>query len=80
MKKYKTTDISLATALISYGCKMVDVKSIGYSQAEFEIQHPKIEQLVVMFYNRDLMLDAMTMFDTHKTLKARVNDTLRNHY
>lgn len=78
--EHKTSDISLASALIAKGAVLKDVKKIGYSQAEFTLAGTSLEEEIMHFQNRNLKVDAMTLFETHKSLKARANDTLRNTY
>lgn len=80
MTEYATTDIALASALVSSGAKVKDVKKIGYSQAEFTLEGYDLNNEVMEFQNRNLKVDAMTLFETHKSLKARANDVLRNNY
>lgn len=80
MNQHKTTDISLASALIANGAKITDVRKIGYSQAEFTLEGYDLDGEMIQFQNRNLKVDAMTLFETHKSLKARANDVLRNTY
>lgn len=79
-QEYKTTDIALGSAIITKGGTLTEVRKLGYSQAEFTITGKGIEEIVINFQNRKLKLDAMTLFETHKSLKARANDILRNTY
>lgn len=80
MNQYKTTDIALASALIAKGATLEGVNKLGYSQAEFIINGYDLNSEVIEFQNRNLKVDAMTLFETHKSLKARANDVLRNNY
>lgn len=80
MNQYKTADIALATALIANGAKLEEVKKLGYSQAEFIISGYDLNNDVIEFQNRNLKVDAMTLFETHKSLKARANDVVRSNY
>lgn len=80
MQEYKTTDIYLVTALVVSGIELKEVKKAGYSQAEFVLSGYDITDLVMQFQNRTLKADAMTLFETHKSLKARASDILRNQY
>ncbi len=80
MAIYQTTDIALASALVASGAKVEDVKKVGYSQAEFILDGDDLQEEVMKFQNRKLKVDAMTLFETHKSLKARAQDVLRNTY
>jgi hypothetical protein len=80
MNQYKTTDIALASAMIANGAKLEEVKKLGYSQAEFIISGYDLNNDVIEFQNRNLKVDAMTLFETHKSLKARANDVVRSNY
>lgn len=78
MQKFATTDIALATALLSGGNKLIDVKSVGYAQAEFIIEGYDLTNEVILFQNRNYKVDALTLFENHKSLKSRANDAIRN--
>ena len=80
MQEYKTSDISLASAIVSAGAEIKEVKKIGYSQCEFTLQGYDIDGQVMQFQNRNLKVDAMTLFENYKSLKARTNDVMRNTY
>lgn len=80
MKEYKTTDIYLATALVVSGAELKEVKKAGYSQAEFVLSGYDVTDLVMQFQNRNLRVDAMTLFENLKSLKARASDLMRNSY
>lgn len=79
MQEHKTTDIYLVSALVASGAKLVEVKKAGYNQAEF-IVRGELADMIMQFQNRNLKVDAMTLFETHKSLKARASDIARNSY
>lgn len=79
MQEHKTTDIYLVSALVASGAKLVEVKKAGYNQAEF-IVRGELADMIMQFQNRNLKVDAMTLFENHKSLKSRANDVLRNTY
>ncbi len=74
------TDIHLASALVAKGAKVLEIKPAGFSKAEFTLQGYGIEHEMLCFQNKDLMVDAQTLFETFRTLKTRANDVLRNTY
>lgn len=78
--EHKTTDLALASALIVAGATLAGVEKLGYNQAEFIIKGKQVESDMLLFQNRSLVVDAMTLFETHKSLKSRANDVLRNTY
>lgn len=80
IEEKKLTDLALASALVAVGAKVTDVKKIGYSQAEFTLEGDDLSHELLQFQNRDLQVDAMTLFENHKSLKSRANDVLRNTY
>lgn len=79
-EEHKTTDLALASALIVAGGTIGKISSIGYTQVEFTIHGKNVSEILMKFQNRKLEVDAMTLFETYKSLKARANDVLRNTY
>lgn len=79
-EEHKTTDLALASALIVAGASIEAIDKIGYSQVEFTLKGKKVGDTMIDFQNRKLEVDAMTLFETYKSLKARANDVLRNTY
>lgn len=74
-----TDDLSLAAALHCLGIKVDAQKGDHKNSVEFLVEKSKrIEQLTSSFYNKNLQVDALTYFDSVKTLKLFIKNITNN--
>lgn len=69
---YKTSDLSLATALSLY-CSITDIAKQNPRKAEFIFErNPELDDLLNRYWKKELLVEPRTYFDQLKSLKARL--------
>jgi hypothetical protein len=71
---YKTSDLPLVAALLTYGAKIDLVERDGSPRALFHVRYRKdaLERLIQAFYNRELLVDPVAYFNALKEAKTRL--------
>ena len=73
-KYYCTSDIAHAAAIVASGHPLVEVRSKsnrkGASRSEFVFRKAGIDELLIDYSNCSLSVDAKTLLDTLRNLKA----------
>lgn len=79
-KEYTTSDMSLISSLVATGANILKIEAKNHKQVLFTLLDDNIEAKILLFENRKFMVDAQTLLETQKSLKARTLDCLHNNY
>lgn len=73
--EYTTTDIGLASALLTTGESLLRVEPTSTSRLAFVfVSNAEIGHKEISYFNNSLLLNARAMFDNIRMLKARVHN------
>ncbi len=72
-KKFSTFDLGLATALFTLGHKLLETDKTNPKKVKFIFEDEKdIEKAMDKYWNDEVKLPALTLFNNQKTLKNRI--------
>jgi len=73
IKKFSTFDLSLATTLTTLGYKLLELDKTNPKKVRFVFKEEKnIEQTMLKYWNDEITLPALSLFNNLKTLKNRL--------
>lgn len=72
-KKFSTFDLGLATTLFTLGYKLLELDKTNPKKVRFIFREEKnIEQTMLKYWNNEINLPALSLFNNLKTLKNRL--------
>ena len=72
-KNFSTYDLGLATVLVTLGYKLIKLDKTDIKKIRFIFQeNKKIELTMLDYWNDEIKLPALTLFNNQKTLKNRI--------
>ncbi len=73
IKKFSTFDLGLATTLTTLGYKLLELDKTNPKKVRFVFKEEKnIEQIMLKYWNDEITLPALSLFNNLKTLKNRL--------
>jgi hypothetical protein len=73
IKKFSTFDLGLATTLTTLGYKLLELDKTNPKKVRFVFKEEKnIEQTMLKYWNDEITLPALSLFNNLKTLKNRL--------
>jgi len=73
IKKFSTYDLGLATTLTTLGYKLLELDKTNPKKVRFVFKEEKnIEQIMLKYWNDEITLPALSLFNNLKTLKNRL--------
>jgi hypothetical protein len=72
-KKFSTFDLGLATTLTTLGYKLLELDKTNPKKVRFVFKEEKnIEQTMLKYWNNEITIPALSLFNNLKTLKNRL--------
>jgi len=72
-KKFSTFDLGLATTLTTLGYKLLELDKTNPKKVRFVFKEEKnIEQTMLKYWNDEITLPVLSLFNNLKTLKNRL--------
>lgn len=72
-QNFSTYDLGLATALITLGYKLLELDKTNPKKVRFIFKEEKnIEKVMIDYFNDEIKLPALTLFNNQKNLKNRI--------
>jgi len=72
-QNFSTYDLGLATVLITLGYKLLELDRTNLKKVRFVFREEKnIEKVMIDYFNDEIKLPALTLFNNQKNLKNRI--------
>ena len=72
-QNFSTYDLGLATVLITLGYKLLELDRTNLKKVRFIFREEKnIERVMIDYFNDEIKLPALTLFNNQKNLKNRI--------